>query len=113
MTGKDKENEGEGSKNNNYNNEKGGLDLDNPLVLHSNDLSCISIVSFKLQGTTNDLNCISIVSFKLQGTTNYKAWSSATELSLRARNKLVFVNGKFPRPTEDELKIRHYKKKAE
>ena len=70
---------------------KHGLDLDDPVVLHLNDLSCISIVSFKLQGTSN-----------------YKSWASATELGLRARNKLGFVTGAFPRPTENEVAIRHW-----
>ncbi|KAL4569586.1 hypothetical protein LXL04_025227 [Taraxacum kok-saghyz] len=84
----DKDGSGSGS---NKENDRHGLDLDNPLVLHSNNLSCVSIVNFKLQGTTN-----------------YKVWSSTTELSLRARNKLGFVNGTFPRPTEDESKMRQW-----
>ncbi|KAL4580481.1 hypothetical protein LXL04_016676 [Taraxacum kok-saghyz] len=84
----DKDGSGSGS---NKDNDRHGLDLDNPLVLHSNDLSCVSIVNFKLQGTTN-----------------YKVWSSVTKLSLRDRNKLGFVNGTFPCPTEDESKMRQW-----
>ena len=84
MTGEKEKSSGSG----NNNNDRSGLNLDDPLIVHSNDLSCVSIVSFKLQGTIN-----------------YKAWSSSTELGLRARNKLGFVTGTLPRPTEDDLKM--------
>ncbi|KAL4558053.1 hypothetical protein LXL04_036249 [Taraxacum kok-saghyz] len=84
MTSDKEKTSGSGNNNNN----RSGLNLDDPLIVHSNDLSCVSIVNFKLQGTIN-----------------YKAWSSATELGLRARNKLGFVTGTIPRPTEDELKM--------
>ena len=91
---KDDSGSGDGNNNNsnnNNNNNHGSINIDDPLILHSNDLSCVSIVNFKLQGTIN-----------------YKSWASATELSLRARNKLGFVNGSCPRPTTDEIKGRQW-----
>ena len=83
--------DGSGDKNNNNNNQNNSLNLYDPLLLHSNDLSCVSIVSFKLLGTVN-----------------YKSWSSATELALRARNNLGFVNGSCSRPENDESKGRQW-----
>lgn len=80
-----------GNSGNGNNNNRGLLDLDDPLLLHSNDLSSVSIVNFKLIGTAN-----------------YKAWASATELALRARNKLGFVNGYCVRPVDDETKGRQW-----
>lgn len=60
------------------------LDPNDPVVLLSSDLSTVSIISFKLQGTIN-----------------YKSWASATELALRGRNKLGFVLGICPKPTDN------------
>jgi len=82
--------EGDSSSSNNTNNTNNGsrgIDLDNPLLLHANDLSNVAVVNFKLLGTSN-----------------YKAWASANELDLRARNKLGFVDGTFTRPKDDETK---------
>lgn len=50
---------------------------------------------------TSDLSSVSIISFKLLGTSNYKSWASATELALRGRNKLGFVLGTCKKPTDN------------
>lgn len=53
---------------------------------------------------SSDLSTVSIICFKLQGTINYKSWASATELALRGRNKLGFVLGTCTKPTNNENK---------
>lgn len=66
---------------------QGPVNLDDPLSLHANDISCITVVSIKLRGTDN-----------------YQNWAMATERALTIRNKIDFINGKCSRPTEDEKK---------
>ncbi|KAI3788114.1 hypothetical protein L2E82_00783 [Cichorium intybus] len=63
------------------------VNLDDPLCLHANDIVSVTIISFKLVGTSN-----------------YKNWATATVRALTIRNKLGFINGKCSRPTNDEAK---------
>ncbi|KAI3753423.1 hypothetical protein L2E82_25475 [Cichorium intybus] len=63
------------------------VNLDDPLCLHANDICSVTIISFKLVGTSN-----------------YKNWATAIIRALTIRNKLCFINGKCSRPTEDETK---------
>lgn len=63
------------------------VNLDDPLCLHANDICFVTIISFKLVGTSN-----------------YKNWATAIVRALTIRNKLGFINGKCSRPT-DEIKV--------
>jgi len=73
------------SGNNDSHNKNSGLNLDDPVCLHANDISTLSIINFKLMGTSN-----------------YQLWATATERSLIIRNKLGFVSGTLKRPTDEE-----------
>lgn len=66
-----------------------GLDLDDPLCLHPNDISNLTIISFKLEGTSNN-----------------QSWATATTRALTIRNKLVFVNGNFEKPTDNVKSVK-------
>ncbi|KAI3500537.1 hypothetical protein L1887_36359 [Cichorium endivia] len=63
------------------------VNLDDPICLHANDIGSVTVISFKLLGTSN-----------------YKNWATATVRALTIRNKLVFINGGCPRP-KDEAKV--------
>ncbi|GJS74995.1 copia protein [Tanacetum coccineum] len=52
------------------------LDAGNPLFLHSNDHSNVSIVNFKLTGSENN-----------------KMWSTTMKISLKGKNKMGFIDG--------------------
>ncbi|GKA93397.1 ribonuclease H-like domain-containing protein [Tanacetum coccineum] len=58
-----------------------GLDADNPLCLHSNDLSNLPIVNVKLTRSEN-----------------YKMWSTAMTIALTGKNKMGFVDGTCVKP---------------
>lgn len=62
-----------------------GLNLDDPVCLHANDISTLSVINFKLNGTSN-----------------YQLWSTATERALIIRNKLGFITGTCKRPFDVE-----------
>ena len=64
-------------------------DFDDPLFLHPFDNGVVSIISFKLTGTKN-----------------FRIWKISMTRALKARNKLGFVDKTFPKPSEDETKIR-------
>ncbi|KAI3520153.1 hypothetical protein L1887_09386 [Cichorium endivia] len=76
-----------GSVNPPLTNNSGLVDLDDPISLHANDISCVTIISFKLLGTIN-----------------YHSWATTTERALTIRNKLGFINGECTRPTDDVSK---------
>lgn len=63
----------------------GAINLDDPLSLHPTDITCVTVISFKLTGTEN-----------------YQAWATATVRALTIRNKLGFINGTCLRPTDSE-----------
>ncbi|KAI3521421.1 hypothetical protein L1887_10887 [Cichorium endivia] len=63
------------------------IDLDDPLCLHANDIVSVTIIGFKLLGTSN-----------------YKNWATATIRALTIRNKLGFIKGSCSRPIGDETK---------
>ncbi|GJV29893.1 ribonuclease H-like domain-containing protein [Tanacetum coccineum] len=58
-----------------------GLDADNPLYLHSNDLSNLPIVNVKLTRSKN-----------------YKMWSTTMSIALTSKNKMGFVDGTCVKP---------------
>ena len=64
------------------------LDPDDPLSLHANDISSITIINIKL-----------IV------TSYYQTWATATERTLTIRNKIGCINGKIHIPTDNESNI--------
>ncbi|CAA7043798.1 unnamed protein product [Microthlaspi erraticum] len=55
-----------------------------PFFLHSSDHPGLSIVAHTLDGT------------------NFNSWFIAMKISLEAKNKLSFVDGSLPRPSEDD-----------
>jgi len=65
------------------------LNLDDPVCLHENDVSCIAVINFKLLGTAN-----------------YQLWATATERALTIRNKLGFITGTCARPTDNNKALK-------
>ncbi|GJW55348.1 ribonuclease H-like domain-containing protein [Tanacetum coccineum] len=61
------------------------LDISDPLHLHPNDTTPLTVVSIKLKGTEN-----------------YQVWSCAMLLSLEGKNKIGFIDGSCKRSNEDE-----------
>ncbi|GJZ33650.1 ribonuclease H-like domain-containing protein [Tanacetum coccineum] len=61
------------------------LDISDPLHLHPNDFTALSVVSIKLKGTKN-----------------YQVWSCAMHLSLEGKNKNSFIDGSCKRSNTDE-----------
>nr|GEW64072.1 ribonuclease H-like domain-containing protein [Tanacetum cinerariifolium] len=66
------------------------IDQYDPLFLHS-----------------NDTNGVPIIGFKLEGTKNYKVWKAAITIAIHTKNKLGFINGKIPRPVEEDTLKEH------
>ncbi|GJR48204.1 ribonuclease H-like domain-containing protein [Tanacetum coccineum] len=62
------------------------LDISDPLHLHPNDFTALSVVSIKLKGTKN-----------------YQVWSCAMHLSLEGKNKNSFIDGSCKRSNTDEV----------
>ncbi|GJS35846.1 ribonuclease H-like domain-containing protein [Tanacetum coccineum] len=62
------------------------LDISDPLHLHPNDTTALTVVSIKLKGTEN-----------------YQVWSCAMLLSLEGKNKIGFIDGSCKRSNEDEV----------
>ncbi|GJZ23910.1 ribonuclease H-like domain-containing protein [Tanacetum coccineum] len=62
------------------------LDISDPLHLHPNDTTTLTVVSIKLKGTEN-----------------YQVWSCAMLLALEGKNKISFINGSGKRSNTDEL----------
>ncbi|XP_024013337.1 uncharacterized protein LOC112087621 [Eutrema salsugineum] len=58
--------------------------IHSPFYLHSSDHPGLAIVAHNLDGT------------------NYNSWSIAMRISLDAKNKLSFVDGSLPRPSEND-----------
>ncbi|GKD55718.1 ribonuclease H-like domain-containing protein, partial [Tanacetum coccineum] len=59
------------------------LEKYDPMFLHSNDTSEVTLITFKLEDTEN-----------------YKVWKAAITIVLRTKNKIGFLNGKVHRPLE-------------
>ncbi|GJY45088.1 ribonuclease H-like domain-containing protein [Tanacetum coccineum] len=62
------------------------LDISDPLHLHPNDTSALTVVSIKLKGTEN-----------------YQVWSCAMLLALEGKNKIGFIDGSCKRSNTDEV----------
>ncbi|GJU06648.1 ribonuclease H-like domain-containing protein [Tanacetum coccineum] len=62
------------------------LDISDPLHLHPNDTTALTVVSMKLKGTEN-----------------YQVWSCAMLLALEGKNKIGFIDGSCKRSNEDEV----------
>ncbi|GJZ27923.1 ribonuclease H-like domain-containing protein [Tanacetum coccineum] len=62
------------------------LDVSNPLHLHPNDSSALTVISVKLKGTEN-----------------YQVWSCAMLLALKEKNKTGFIDGFCKRSNTDEF----------
>ncbi|GJR60562.1 reverse transcriptase domain-containing protein [Tanacetum coccineum] len=62
------------------------LDISDPLHLHPNDTTALTVVSIKLKGTKN-----------------YQAWSCAMLLALEGKNKIGFIDGSCKRSNTDEV----------
>ncbi|GJW11242.1 ribonuclease H-like domain-containing protein [Tanacetum coccineum] len=62
------------------------LDISNPLHLHPNDTTALTVVSIKLKGTKN-----------------YQVWSCAMLLALEGKNKIGFIDGTCKRSNTDEI----------
>ncbi|GKB58682.1 ribonuclease H-like domain-containing protein, partial [Tanacetum coccineum] len=63
------------------------MDISNPLHLHPNDSTALTVVSIKLKGTEN-----------------YQVWSCAVLLALEGKNKISFIDGSCRRSNNDEAK---------
>ncbi|GJW54144.1 ribonuclease H-like domain-containing protein [Tanacetum coccineum] len=61
------------------------LDISDPLHLHPNDTTALTVVSIKLKGTEN-----------------YQVWSCAMLLALEGKNKIGFIDGSCKRSKDDE-----------
>ncbi|GJW49734.1 ribonuclease H-like domain-containing protein [Tanacetum coccineum] len=61
------------------------LDISDPLHLHLNDTTALTVVSIKLKGTEN-----------------YQVWSCAMLLALEGKNKIGFIDGSCKRSNTDE-----------
>ncbi|GJR41846.1 ribonuclease H-like domain-containing protein [Tanacetum coccineum] len=64
------------------------LDISDPLHLHPNDTTALTVVSIKLKETKN-----------------YQVWSCAMLLALKGKNKIGFIDGSCKRSKEDEATI--------
>ncbi|GKB48669.1 ribonuclease H-like domain-containing protein [Tanacetum coccineum] len=62
------------------------LDISDPLYLHPNDTTALTVVSIKLKGTEN-----------------YQVWSCAMLLALEGKNKTGFIDGTCKRSVTDEV----------
>nr|GEZ01408.1 ribonuclease H-like domain-containing protein [Tanacetum cinerariifolium] len=62
------------------------LNISDPLHLHPNDLTALTVVSIKLKGTKN-----------------YQVWSCAMLLALERKNKIGFIDGYCKRSNTDEV----------
>ncbi|GJT79163.1 ribonuclease H-like domain-containing protein [Tanacetum coccineum] len=62
------------------------LDISDPLHLHPNDTTALTVVSIKLKGTEN-----------------YQVWSCAILLALEGKNKTGFIDGTSKRSNTDEI----------
>ncbi|GJX11788.1 ribonuclease H-like domain-containing protein [Tanacetum coccineum] len=62
------------------------LDISDPLHLHPNDTTTLTILSIKLKGTEN-----------------YQVWSCAMLLALEGKNKIGFIDGSCKRSNTDEV----------
>ncbi|GJW06962.1 ribonuclease H-like domain-containing protein [Tanacetum coccineum] len=62
------------------------LDISDPLHLHPNDTTALTVVSIKLKGTEN-----------------YQVWSCAMLLALEGKNKIGFIDGSCKRSKDDEV----------
>ncbi|GJW85606.1 ribonuclease H-like domain-containing protein [Tanacetum coccineum] len=62
------------------------LDISDPLYLHPNDTTALTVVSIKLKGTEN-----------------YQVWSCAMLLALEGKNKTVFIDKTCKRSVIDEV----------
>ncbi|GJX00809.1 ribonuclease H-like domain-containing protein [Tanacetum coccineum] len=51
----------------------------------------------------NDTTALTVVSIKLKGTKNYQVWSCAMLLSLEGKNKIGFIDGSCKRSNTDEV----------
>ncbi|GJU47788.1 ribonuclease H-like domain-containing protein [Tanacetum coccineum] len=71
------------------------LDISDPLHLHPNDTTALTIVSIKLKGTEN-----------------YQVWSCAMLLALEGKNKIGFINGTCKRSNTDEILGQIFSKRA-
>lgn len=60
------------------------IDFDDPLFVHPSDNSITTIITIKLTGNEN-----------------YRLWRSSMLRSLKARNKLGFIDGTLKNPTDD------------
>lgn len=59
----------------------------------------ITVYSDPLYLPTEDTNVTTLVSFKLTGLENFTVWSLTMTNSLLIKNKLVFVDGRYPAPS--------------
>ncbi|GJZ44386.1 ribonuclease H-like domain-containing protein [Tanacetum coccineum] len=66
------------------------LDISNPLHLHPNDTTALTVVSIKIKGTKN-----------------YQVWSCAMLLALEGKNKISFIDGTYKRSNTDEVLAKH------
>ncbi|GJX07891.1 ribonuclease H-like domain-containing protein [Tanacetum coccineum] len=62
------------------------LDISDPLYLHPNDTTALTVVSIKLKETEN-----------------YQVWSCAMLLALEGKNKIGFIDGTCKRSNTDEV----------
>ncbi|GJX36986.1 ribonuclease H-like domain-containing protein [Tanacetum coccineum] len=62
------------------------LDISDPLHLHLNDITALTVVSIKLKGTKN-----------------YQVWSYAMLLALEEKKKIDFIDGSCKRSNTDEV----------
>nr|GEU74513.1 ribonuclease H-like domain-containing protein [Tanacetum cinerariifolium] len=69
------------------------LDMSDPLHLHPNDYTALTVVSIKLKGTEND-----------------QVWSCAMLLPFEGKNKTSFIDGSCKRSNTDEVLERQWNK---
>ncbi|GKF01018.1 ribonuclease H-like domain-containing protein, partial [Tanacetum coccineum] len=62
------------------------LDISNPLHLHPNETTAVTVVSIKLKRTEN-----------------YQVWSCAMLLALEGNNKIGFIDGSCKRSNTNEV----------
>ncbi|GKE84668.1 ribonuclease H-like domain-containing protein [Tanacetum coccineum] len=62
------------------------LDISDPLHLHPNDTTALTVVSIKLKGTKN-----------------YQVWSCVMLLALEGKNKIGFIDDSCKRSNTDEV----------
>ncbi|GKC56659.1 ribonuclease H-like domain-containing protein [Tanacetum coccineum] len=71
------------------------LDISDPLHLHPNDTTALTVVLIKLKGTEN-----------------YQVWSCAMLLALEGKNKTGFIDGTCKRSNTDEILGQIFSKRA-